>query len=966
MALSRDVVIRLQGDATSAIAAQKAAADAAEVSVAAYRKAEREYAKQQAAEKSNSQARQQAMKESAQTAVVMGAAMLAAFGVAAKASMEFDKAMSATGAATMANAQQFDALRKAALDAGAATMYSATEAAQAETELAKAGISVKDILGGGLKGALDLAAAGQLDVASAAEIAATALQQFHLTGSQTPHVADLLAAGAGKAMGSVQDLAGALKYVGPVAAGMGVSIEQTTGTLAMFAQAGILGEQAGTSLRGVISALASPSKIAQTQMDDLGISVFDAQGKFKGLDGVAGELHDSMKNMTEAERSAALGRIFGNEQLTAARVLYEQGAAGVQQWTDKVNDSGYAAEQAARLTDNLAGDLERLGGSISTVLIGGGSKATGVLRFLTQAATGTVNAFGELPGPLAATAEGLLGVVGTGTLLLGIVGSIIPRIQEARAALEGLGAGGAAANRALGVVGKVGGIAAGAALGVGVLSAAYDALHPPAEVVVADTEHLSAQLSKLANYAHDSKGALADVGLGKLIEQLQLTEDHTYDTVTGLGSLGKAAAMTNLSFGIIEDQAQHANDGFKQAQQSIKDVNDALSGMVSAGHAEAAAAAMQRLFEAWTASGGTASDFKEKFAGAVTALRDYKSTSETTVSATGEITNGLGEAATAADILKAAFDALNGVQLTQAEANIKWTQTLADLKIAAKDGSDSLDLNTKAGADNAQQFIDAAQRANEFSQAVADTSGLEAGRAKLADLRQSLLDSAEAAGFDRDKVAALIDVIFQVPADTPAAVTLHDQATPGINAVNSLLDHLDGKTAHTTVTNTVVTEYLTKVLGGAKPYSEAGSGGNPIGLPPVGGAIGGIVHAFAGGGFQPMQGGIAQIVAPQTYRLIGDRITDDEAYIPINGDARSHAILRATAGRMGYAVGRGIPVGQSSGQGAAPLAIDYGRLGAAIAAASPKGGVQIGQIVTQRNETAPELAAHLTFLARTS
>jgi hypothetical protein len=75
--------------------------------------------------------------------------------------------------------------------------------------------------------------------------------------AQTSHVADLLAAGAGKAMGSVQDLSEGLKYVGPVAHGMGVSIEETTGALALFASKGILGEQAGTSLRGVISALSS-------------------------------------------------------------------------------------------------------------------------------------------------------------------------------------------------------------------------------------------------------------------------------------------------------------------------------------------------------------------------------------------------------------------------------------------------------------------------------------------------------------------------------------------------------------------------------------------------------------------------------------------------------------------------------------------------------------------------------------
>jgi TP901 family phage tail tape measure protein len=723
MALSRDIVIRLLGDASSAIAAQKAAADAAEVPIAAYRKAEREYDKQQAAEKAALAARKQAMQESSQSAMILGGAMLAAFGIAAKAAMDFDKSMSAVGAATMANAEQMGELRQAALDAGAATMYSATEAADAETELAKAGLNTADILGGALTGALDLAAAGQLGVADAAGIAATTLKQFQLSGSQTSHVADLLAAGAGKALGSVQDLSEGLKYVGPVAHGMGVSIEETTGALALFASKGILGEQAGTSLRGVISSLSSPSKEAQTTLDALGISVFDAQGKFKGLGGIAGELKGAMSGLTQEERSEALGRIFGNAQLTAAQVLYDAGADGVKKWTDAVNDSGYAQEQAARLTDNLAGDLERLGGSISTVLIDGGSKATGVLRFLVQAATDGVNTIGTLPGPLQAVGMGLTGVVGAGTLLLGALGTIIPKIQEARAALEAMGPAGVKANSALGMIGKAGGGTAAALVGITLLSDAYDAIHPPAEVVVADATELSHKLEELGGSSAKLSKAMRDTGLDALIEQLQMTKDHTYDTLTGLGDLGKAASMTSGAFGVIEEAAQHANDSFNQAKQSIKDTDSALAGMVNGGSAEAAASAAMRLYDAWTQAGGTADEFKAKFPDTVAAMESYSTTSQTVVSDTGEITTGMGEAASAADILKTALDTLNGAQINQVSANIAWTQTLADLKIAAADGTNSLDLNTKAGADNAAQFVDAAKKASEFSQAVADTQG---------------------------------------------------------------------------------------------------------------------------------------------------------------------------------------------------------------------------------------------------
>jgi hypothetical protein len=149
--------------------------------------------------------------------VVMGAAMAAGVGLAISKFADFDQAMSNVKAATHESADNMALLRDAALDAGAKTVFSATESAGAIEALSKAGVSTADILGGGLAGSLDLASAGALDVGSAAEIAATALTQFKLKGSDMGHVADLLAAGAGKAQGEVTDLGQALAQSGLVA-----------------------------------------------------------------------------------------------------------------------------------------------------------------------------------------------------------------------------------------------------------------------------------------------------------------------------------------------------------------------------------------------------------------------------------------------------------------------------------------------------------------------------------------------------------------------------------------------------------------------------------------------------------------------------------------------------------------------------------------------------------------------------
>jgi TP901 family phage tail tape measure protein len=369
-----------------------------------------------------SAAKRAALNDLGSAAGKFGLAAAVGFGLAVKSAASFDHSMSAVKAVLdKTDLGKFGKLRDLAIQQGKVTKFSASEAAQGVEELAKAGVSAADILGGGLKGALSLAAAGNISVKEASEDAATALTQFGLAGSAVPHVADLLSAAANKAQGEVTDMATSLKYVGPVAHSMGVSIEETVGTIAELAHAGILGDQAGTSLRGMLTALTSPSRIASKEMQKLGINVYDAQGQFVGLRGIAGQLRGSMKDLTNAERDQAFGRIFGNQQITAARVLYAGGAKAVDEWTRKVNDSGNAARTAAIKMDNFQGDLEQLRGSLETASIGAGGGAQGPLREMTQDVTALVNAYISLPGPLKSAGTQLLGfgaILGLGTFAL--------------------------------------------------------------------------------------------------------------------------------------------------------------------------------------------------------------------------------------------------------------------------------------------------------------------------------------------------------------------------------------------------------------------------------------------------------------------------------------------------------------------------------------------------------------------
>ncbi len=382
----------------------------------------------------------ESLKKLQQSAAVAGAAMLAGFGVAVGAAMEFEAAMSNVAAVSGATGAQFDALSDQALQLGADTQYSATQVAQAQAELLKAGVSTADVLGGALKGALDLAAAAQMDVAQASEIAAVAMNVFGLSGRDVPHVADVLAAAANKSAADVSDMGQALRQAGAQASLTGMSLEETSAALAIFANAGVKGSDAGTSFKTMLARMAAQTPDAKQAMDAIGLSFEDADGNLVDLETAAGRMSTAFGRLTtDTDRAAAMHAIFGQDASRAASILASSGAEGVAYWNMQVNDAGYAAELAAKKMDNLKGDIEKLGGSIDTVLIKAGSGSVGVLREITQATTDLVNGFGSLPDGAQSGSVALLGVAGAATTAVAGFGLMIGPIQNAKAAMAGMG-----------------------------------------------------------------------------------------------------------------------------------------------------------------------------------------------------------------------------------------------------------------------------------------------------------------------------------------------------------------------------------------------------------------------------------------------------------------------------------------------------------------------------------------------
>jgi TP901 family phage tail tape measure protein len=511
----------------------------------------------------------------------------AGLGVMALKAANFEQAISNVAAATHESEENMIALRDAAIDAGARTAFSATEAAGAITELAKAGVETADILGknGALSGALSLAAAGQIEVADAAEYTATALTQFQLAGTQATHVADLLAAGAGKAQGEVADIALALGYAGVPAANLGVSIEETTGALALFAKAGIIGERAGTSLRGMLSSLTSPSKLAAKTMGDLGIDMFNAQGKFIGLAGVAEQLQGRMKGLTDEERSLALGRIFGNEQLQAANVLYREGASGVKTWERNVDDAGFAAETAAIKTDNLRGDLERLGGAIDTALIKGGQGSQGFLRGLTQGATDAVDAFNKLPSSFSSAVSGMLAITAITGGGLWFGAKVIRGISDTREALANLGPAGTAAGRAMRTVTAAAGgftVLLIAAEGIKAIQKATDEALPSLNTLTKQLLDLRAGEITSLSGEFDSLG-----------DSLNRITDSEF-SFKGIKHSGNLTGFTDMLQKPFEGLFGEAGS-LRVARAEVDSIDQALANLVNNGNPDAAAEALTAI-----------------------------------------------------------------------------------------------------------------------------------------------------------------------------------------------------------------------------------------------------------------------------------------------------------------------------------------------------------------------------------
>lgn len=335
-------------------------------------------------------------------AIAVGTGITAVFAASVTTAANFEQKMKDIESVSGATGLEMEQLGELAKEMGQKTAFSASEAAMGIEELIKAGLTVEQVIGGGLEGALNLAIAGGLELAEAAEIASTALNAFKDDNLTVAQSANILAGAANASATDVGELKYGLSAVSAVAAGMGMTFQDTSTALAVFAQNGLKGSDAGTSLKTMLMNL-QPATEAQTDLFfELGLMTedgtnkfYDQEGSMKSLAEISGLLHESMKGLTDQQRATTLEIMFGSDAVRAGNILYREGAEGVNKMWDAMSKVT-AAEVAATKMQSLNGAFIELKSTLETLGIELGSEFLPVLTQITRTATGVLRSLDDM------------------------------------------------------------------------------------------------------------------------------------------------------------------------------------------------------------------------------------------------------------------------------------------------------------------------------------------------------------------------------------------------------------------------------------------------------------------------------------------------------------------------------------------------------------------------------------------
>ena len=476
--------------------------------------------------------------------------------------LEFDEEMSSVQALARLEktSAAMKALRQQARELGANTSFTATEVGQGQGFLAMAGFDPKSILAA-MPAMLDVSKAGRIDLAQTSDIASNILTGFKLQADQMARVGDVLVGTFTRSNTNLTMLGDTMKYVAPIAAGLGQDIETTAAMTGKLGDAGIQASMAGTALRAIMSRLAAPPKAAAKAIEELELKTEDAYGNLRPMPDLLAEIHQKTKAMGDAQRAGIFKNIAGEEAFSGLAVLVQQAGSGeLQKLIATLKAAqGEAAKNATSMADNARGDLKNLQSAWEDLGITVMETNDGPLRGAIQSITGVVRGIGEwsrenpvLAGGIVKAAAGLaILVAGGGALLIGI-SAVLGPLALARFAFTALGISGVTASGMIAggvnIVAKAVGLFGNALLWIGRIALA----HPILALITAiaagalyvwqnwDTlgPKFRALIDTIGNYFGNLKDRAIEAGrnmIDGMISGISSRWDALKTTVTGIG-----------------------------------------------------------------------------------------------------------------------------------------------------------------------------------------------------------------------------------------------------------------------------------------------------------------------------------------------------------------------------------------------------------------------------------------------
>ena len=295
----------------------------------------------------------------------------------AKEYLEFDKQMIKVKALTGATAEEYEALKKKAMEVGKTTIFTSEEAAAGMEKFALAGFKPKEIIAA-IPPIFDLATASGEDFIMISDMISDHMNAFNIGINDVGHAADILANTMSRSNTNIQMLGEAFKYVSSSAHDLNIDLATASAAVGLMGDQAIKSGQAGRDLKQAFAKIAD-SKV-QKDLQKLGINVKNSKGEFIGLVDFVRQLEKVTGKMSGIEKLAFLKEMFGdqgalamNKLLTATKevngVMYQGADALAQFAKENENATGKAKEMANTILDSDSGKWALLESAISDVKI---------------------------------------------------------------------------------------------------------------------------------------------------------------------------------------------------------------------------------------------------------------------------------------------------------------------------------------------------------------------------------------------------------------------------------------------------------------------------------------------------------------------------------------------------------------------------------------------------------------------